>query len=110
MTTAENQNNTSPPWWTLAQMLVWIFLQVEIPPQDAAQYCNQLTPKTIEAALGALTRALFDVICGVVDEGMPLVAARIRRGVRYEDLTALFQPLPSLEAGALDTLRNELRQ
>jgi hypothetical protein len=109
MITAENQDNTSPPWWTLAQMLVWILQQVEIPPQDAAQYCDELTPKTIEKALDALTRALFNAICGAAVEGMPIVAARIRCGSRYEDLAAFFQPLSS-QPNVLDALRYDLRQ
>src|SRR5262249_41760419 len=100
---------SSPPWWTLAQMLVWILQPVVLPPQDAAQYCDELTPKTIEGALNALTRALFDAIYGAV-EGMPIVAARIWRGSRYEDLATLFQPLPSLEPGASDSLMYALRQ
>jgi hypothetical protein len=108
MITAENQDSISPPWWTLAQMLVWIRQQVRVPPQDAAQYCDELTPKIIEEALDALTRALFDVICGAV-EGMPIVAARIRCGSRYEDLATFFQPLPS-QPNALDALRYDLRQ
>jgi len=98
----------SPPWWTLAQMLVWILRQVEIPLQDAEQFCNELNPKIIEETLDALTRALFDAICGAV-EGMPIVAARIRCGPRYEDLAAFFQPLPS-QPNALDALRYDLRQ
>jgi hypothetical protein len=108
MITAENQDSTSPLWWTLAQMLVWILQQVVLPPQDAAQYCDELTPKTIEGALNALTRALFDAICGAV-EGMPIVAARIRCGPRYEDLATFFQPLPS-QPNALDALMYEIRQ
>ena len=100
---------TSPPWWTLARMLVWILLQVDLPPQDAAQFCSELNPKTIEVALNALVGALFNALYGAV-EGMPIVAARIRRGSRYEDLADFFQSPPSLESGALDALRNELRQ
>src|SRR5262249_44438799 len=78
------------------------------PPQDAEQYCDELTPKTIEEALDALTRALFNAICGAV-EGMPTVAARIRCGPRCEDLAAFFQPLLS-QPNALDALRYDLRQ
>jgi hypothetical protein len=106
---ADNQDSTSPPWWTLARMLVWILLQVDLPPQDAAQFCSELNPKTIEVALNALVGALFNALYGAV-EGMPIVAARIRRGSRYEDLADFFQSPPSLESGALDALRNELRQ
>src|SRR5262249_13923474 len=107
MITAENQDSTSSLWWTLAQMLVWILQRVWKPPQDAAQYCDELTPKTIEGALDALTSALFDAICGAV-EGMSIVAARIRCGSRYENLATFFQPLPS-QPNALDALRYDLR-
>jgi hypothetical protein len=108
MITAENQDSTSPPpWWTLAQMLVWILQQVVLPPQDAEQFCNELKPRTIEVAFNALVGALFNALCGAV-EGMPIVAARIRCGPRYEDLATFFQPLPS--QSALDALRYDLRQ
>jgi hypothetical protein len=63
---AKNLDSTSPPWWTLAQMLVWILQQVEMPPQYAEQLCNELNPKLIEEALDALTKALFNAICGAV--------------------------------------------
>jgi len=106
---AKNLDSTSPPWWTLAQMLVWILQQVEIPPQDAEQFCNELNPKIIEGALNALTRALFNAIYGAV-EGMPIGIARVLCGPRYVDLAALLQPPPSLESSALDALRYDLRQ
>src|SRR5262245_58769063 len=109
MTTAENQNNTSPPWWTLAQMLVWILQQVEIPPQDAEQFCNELKLKTIEDALNALVGALFNALYGAV-EGMPMTIARVPCGHGYENLATFFPLPPSLDSGALDALRNELRQ
>jgi hypothetical protein len=104
---AKNLDSTSPPWWTLAQILVWILQQVERPPQDAEQFCNELNPKIIEEALDALTRALFNVICGAV-EGPPVVAARVLCGRRHENLATLFPPLPS--PGAMDALMHELRQ
>jgi len=107
MTAIENQNNTSPSWWTLAQMLVWILQQVEMSPQDAEQFCHSLNPKIIEGALNVLTRVLFNTICGAVDEGMPIVAARTLYGV---DLATFFRSLPSLEPGALDALRYEIRR
>jgi hypothetical protein len=108
MITAENYDNTSPSWWTLAQMLVWILQQVDLSPQDAEQFCH-LNPKTIEVALNALVRALFNAIYGAA-EGLPVVAARIMYGRHYKDLAALFPPLPSLEPGAVDALKNELGQ
>jgi hypothetical protein len=109
MITADNQDSISPRWWTLAQLLVWILQQVDLPPQDAEQFCNELNPKTIEMALNALVGALFNALYGAV-EGLPVVAARVPCGPRYVDLTTLFQPPPSLESGALDALRDELRQ
>ena len=105
---AKNLDSTSPPWWTLAQMLVWILQQVEMPPQYAEQLCNELNPKLIEEALDALTKALFNAICGAVG-GMPIDIARVLCGHRYEDLAAFFQPLPS-QPSALAALRQELRQ
>jgi hypothetical protein len=90
-------------------MLVWILQQVEIPPQEAERFCNELKPKTIEEALNALVEALFNAIYGAA-EGMPMAPAWVRCGDRFEDLTALFQPPPSLDSGALDALRNEIRQ
>jgi hypothetical protein len=95
MITAENYDNTSPSWWTLAQVLVWILQQVEMSPQDAEQFCNALNPKIIEKALNTLARALFNVICGAV-EGPPIVAARVLCGHHYEDLAAVFSLPPSL--------------
>ena len=99
----------SPSGWTLAQMLVWILQQVEIPPQEAERFCNELKPKTIEEALNALVEALFNAFYGAA-EGMPMPPARVKCGDRYEDLVAFFPPLPSLGPGALDALRNEIRQ
>src|SRR5262249_34696718 len=109
MTTAENQNNTSPPWWTLAQMRVWILQQFELPPQDAEQYCNDLRPQTIEMALNALVGALFNALYGAA-QGLPMDIARIPCGRGYKDLAAFFPQPPLLGPGALDALRNELRQ
>jgi hypothetical protein len=89
-------------------MLVWILQQVEMPPQDAEQFCND--PKIIEEALNALVGALFNVIYGAV-KGLPVVAAaRVLCGHRYEDLAAFFRPLPSPEPGAMYVLMHELRQ
>ena len=105
---AKNQDITGPPWWTLAQMLVWILQRLEIPPQDAEQFCT-LNPKIIEVALNVLIRALFDVIYGAV-EGLPVVAARVLYGHRHEDLAAVFPPPPSPIPGAMDALLHDLRQ
>jgi hypothetical protein len=98
-------------WWSLAQTLIWIIRRIEIPPQDAEQFCNspELNPKIIEGALNALTRALFNAICGVV-EGMPIVKARVLCGHRYVDLATLFQLPSPLESSALDALIYEIRQ
>jgi len=100
----------SPPW-TLAQMLVWILQQVEMPPQDAEQFCNspELDPKIVKGALNALARVLFNAIYGAV-EGMPIIKARVPCGHGYVDLATLFQPPPSLDSGALDTLVDEMRR
>ena len=105
---AKNQDITGPPWWTLAQMLVWILQRLEIPPQDAEQFCT-LNPKIIEVALNVLIRALFDAIYGAV-EGLPVVAARVLCGHRYEDLAVFFQLPPSLAPGSLDVQMNEMRR
>ena len=109
MITAENQDSTSPLWWTLAQMLVWILQQFDLLPQDAEQFCNELNPKTIEVALNALVGALFNALYGA-DKGMPMTIARIPCGHGYKDLAAFFLPLPSLEPGAVNALKNELSQ
>jgi hypothetical protein len=106
---AKRLDSTSPLWWTLAQILIWILQQVERPPQDAEQFCNELKPKIIEEALKALTRALFNVICGAV-KGLPVVAARVLCGHYHKDLATLFPLPPSPTPGAMDTLMDELRQ
>ena len=100
---------TNPLWWTLAQMLVWILLQFELSPQDAEQYCNDLRPQTIEATLNALVGALFNALYGVA-EGMPMAVARVPCGRGYQDLAAFFPLPPSLDSGALNALKNELRR
>jgi hypothetical protein len=97
------------PWWMLPQLLVWILQQVELPPQDAERFCNELNPKTIEVALNALVGALFNALYGTV-EGMPMTIARVPCGHGYENLATFFLLPPSLDSGALDVLRNELRQ
>jgi hypothetical protein len=106
---ADNQDSTSSRWWTLAQLLVWILQQVDLPPQDAEQFCNELKPRTIEVALNALVGALFNALYGAV-EGMPMTIARVPCGHGYKDLAAFFPLLPSLDSGASSALRNELRQ
>jgi hypothetical protein len=100
---------TNPLWWTLAQILVWILQQVDLPPQDAEQFCNELKPKTIEETLNALVGALFNALYGAV-EGMPMTIARVPCGHGYENLATFFPLPPSLDSGASDALRNELRQ
>ena len=97
------------PRWTWPQLLIWILQQVEIPPQDAEQFCNELNAKTIEVALNALVGALFNALYGAV-EGMPMTIARVPCGHGYKDLAAFFPLLPSLGSDASDALRNEIRQ
>jgi hypothetical protein len=99
---------TNPSRWTREQMLIWVRRQVEIPPQEAEQYCNELKPETIEGALNALARALFNAIYGA--EGLPVVAAYVPSGHGYKDVATLFPPPPSLAPGVLDALREEIRQ
>jgi hypothetical protein len=97
-------HTTNPLWWTVFQMLVWIAWRIEMPPQDAEQFCY--APENgddVKAALKELTTALFRVIYGVVD-GLPIVAARIHG----EDLATIFRR--SWVPGAEDTLFRELRE
>jgi hypothetical protein len=90
-------------------MLVWILQRLEMPPQDAEQFCNALNPKIIEGALNVLARALLNAVCGAV-EGLPVVAARVLCGHRREDLTTLFPLPPSPTPGVADVLMHEIRQ
>jgi len=90
-------------------MLVWILQQFELSPQNAEQYCNGLKPKTIEMALNTLVGALFNALYGAA-EGMPRTPARVPCDRGYETLATLFPLLPSLDSGASDALRDELRQ
>jgi hypothetical protein len=108
---ANDSGTANPPWWTLAQILVWIIRQVERSPQDAEQFCTspEWNPKIIERALNALTRALFDAVYGTV-EGMPIVKARVLCGRRYVDLATFFQLPSPLEPNAADALMHEIRQ
>jgi hypothetical protein len=108
---ASNSDTTNLSWWTLDQLVVYILQRVEIPLQDAKQFCNspELKPEIIDGALNALTNAVVHTIRGVV-AGMPITAARILAGRRYVDLAALFQPSLSLETGAWDAVNYEVRQ
>jgi hypothetical protein len=96
----------NPPWWILAQILVWILQRVDLPPQDAEQFCK-LNPKIIEGALDALTKALFNAL---YVKGMPMTIARVLCGHRYKDLAAVFSLPPSLEPGAVDALKDDFRE
>jgi hypothetical protein len=105
---AKRLDSTSPLWWTLAQILIWILQRLEIPPQDAEQFCT-LNPKIIEMALNVLIRALFDATYGAV-EGLPVVAAHIRCGSHYKNLAAVFPLPPSPTPGVVDALMHDFRQ
>ena len=40
MAQADNLNNTSSLWWSLAQTLVWTIRRIEMLPRDAEQIAN----------------------------------------------------------------------
>jgi hypothetical protein len=99
---AEDPSSTNPRWWSLAQMLVWIVLRIEMPPRDAEQIANspEMNPE-IEEAWNALKREFWKSVLGV-PKGIPIDKFRILCGRRYADLLTLFH-VPSAEPGALST-------
>jgi len=110
MAQADDLNNTSSLWWSLAQTLVWIILRIKMLPRDAEQIANSPEMKLkIEGALNELKRAFRKAVLGVT-EGMPIDKFRIPCGRHYEDLLTLIPlPLPA-EPSALSATVHELQE
>ena len=72
MAQADNLNNTSSLWWSLAQTLVWTIRKIEMLPRDAEQIAN--SPEIIhkiERALNELKGEFRRAVLGMT-EGMPI--------------------------------------
>ena len=110
MAQADDLNNTSSRWWSLAQTLVWIILKIEMPPRDAEQIAN--SPEInleIEGALNELKREFRKAALGV-PKGMPIDKFRIPCGRHYVDLLTLFHLPRSAEPGALSAAMDQFER
>ena len=62
MAQADNLNNTSSLWWSLAQTLVWTIRRIEMLPRDAEQIAN--SPEMNLRNRAGLERAEKRVLAG----------------------------------------------
>jgi hypothetical protein len=106
MAQADNLNNTSSRWWSLAQTLVWITQRIERPPRDAEEitYSPSIQPE-IERAFRVLISEFREAALGV-PKGVPIDKFRIPCGRHYVDLLTLFRA-PSAESGALSAAMDQ---
>jgi hypothetical protein len=110
MAQADDLNNTSSRWWSLAQTLVWISRGIDMLPRDAEQIANSpLMQLEIERALRALIREFWKLVLGVTKGGMPGDKFRIPCGRRYTDLLTSF-PVLSAEPGALSAAMDQFER
>jgi hypothetical protein len=110
MAQANNLNNTSSRWWSLAQTLVWIIRRIEMLPRDAEQIANspEMNHK-IERALNELKGEFWRAVLGMT-EGMPIDMFRILCGRRYVDLLTLIQLPSGEEPGAMSAAMHQLQR
>jgi hypothetical protein len=110
MAQANNLNNTSSRWRSLAQTLVWIIRRIEMLPRDAEQIANspEMNHK-IERALNELKGEFWRAILGMT-EGMPIDMFRILCGRRYVDLLTLIQLPSGVEPGGLSAAMHQLQR
>jgi hypothetical protein len=106
MAQADNLNNTSSRWWSLAQTLVWITQRIARPPRDAEEitYSPSIQPE-IERAFRVLISEFQEAALGV-PKGVPIDKFRIPCGRHYVDLLTLFRA-PSAESGALSAAMDQ---
>ena len=110
MAQADNLNNTSSRWWSLAQTLVWISRRIEMLLREAEQIANspEMNHK-IEGALSELKREFWRAVLGMT-EGMPIDKFRMLCGGRYVDLLTFIQLPSGMEPGALSAAMHELQR
>jgi len=107
---ADDSNNITARWWSLAQTLVWIIQRIEMLPRAAEQIANspEMALK-IEWALNELKREFYKAVLGVT-KGMPIDKFRIKCDRHYVDLLSLISLPWSAEPGALSAAIEELQQ